>query len=79
MTDNEILDGLKPIFKEVFNRDIDITFETSAKDVKGWDSLMHIALIAAVENKFNVKFKMKEVLSMQNIHDMINIIQKGIK
>lgn len=79
MTDNEILVELKDIFKSVFNREIELTFETSAKDVKGWDSLMHIALIGAVEDRFKMKFKMKEVLSMQNIHDMIVIIQKGIK
>ena len=75
MTREEILNVLKEIFKEVFGEEISITEATSAKDVKGWDSLTHIAIISSVEERFNMKFKMKQVLSMQNIGDMITIIE----
>ena len=75
MTREEILNVLKEIFKEVFGEEIPITEATSAKDVKGWDSLTHIAIISSVEERFNMKFKMKQVLSMQNIGDMITIIE----
>ncbi|MCR4874878.1 MAG: acyl carrier protein [Clostridia bacterium] len=75
MTREEILNELKEIFKEVFGEEIPLTELTSAKDVKGWDSLTHIAIISSVEERFNMKFKMKQVLSMQNIGDMITIIE----
>ncbi len=75
MTREEILNVLKEIFKEVFGEEIPLTELTSAKDVKGWDSLTHIAIISSVEERFNMKFKMKQVLSMQNIGDMITIIE----
>ncbi len=78
MTKEEVLGKLKEIFKDVFDRDIDLTFETTAKDVQGWDSLTHITIISLVEETFSIKFKMKEVISMQNVGDMIDIILRDI-
>lgn len=78
MTKEEVLGKLKEIFKDVFDRDIDLTFKTTAKDVQGWDSLTHITIISLVEETFSIKFKMKEVISMQNVGDMIDIILRDI-
>ena len=78
MTREEILNVLKEIFKETFGEEIPLTESISAKDVKGWDSLTHIAIISSVEERFNMKFKMKEVLAMQNIGDMITIIEGNV-
>jgi acyl carrier protein len=45
-----------------------------AKDVDGWDSLAHMALIVEIENAFQIKFKLKDLNKMKNVGSMIDII-----
>ncbi len=72
----EILSQLQKVFAEVFDDDdIVITEETVADDVDGWDSLNHITLIAEVEDNFDMKFAMKDVIGMKNIGDMVDILE----
>jgi len=67
---------LNKVFKEVFDDEsLKITEKTTAKDVDGWDSLMHITLIAEVEDAFHVKFSMKEVTGMKNVGEMVKLIK----
>ncbi len=40
---------------------------TTAADVPGWDSLGHVALIAAVEHEFGVRFRTLEVLRLRDV------------
>lgn len=80
MTKIDIMKKLNRVFREVFDDEtLKITEKTSAKDVDGWDSLMHITLIAEVEDAFHVKFTMKEVTGMQNVGEMAAIIERKAK
>ena len=51
-----------------------VTEQTSADDIKEWDSLMHITLISAVEDEFKVKFSMQEIMEMKNAGEMAGLI-----
>ena len=46
----------------------------SAQDIENWDSLHHIQLISELERAFGIKFKLREVLSMKNVGDLIDLI-----
>lgn len=75
MNRENIYEKLNGIFREVFdNQDIIVKDETTASDVNGWDSLMHITLIAAVEDEFNIKFAMKDIVEMKNVGALVDII-----
>ena len=75
MSEQEIYERLNEVFRNVFDDDeIEVEAGTTADDIEDWDSLEHINLIAAVENEFAMKFKMKEVSSMKNVGEMIDII-----
>jgi len=77
MNRNEILEKLTDIFRDVFDEeDMTITEETSAKDIEDWDSLMHISLIMAIENTFNMKFAMDEVVNLKNVGGIVDILAK---
>ena len=78
MTRQEIFEKLNEIFSDVFDEDITVTPETTAADVADWDSLTHITLISEVEDAFDMKFSMKDVLGMQNVGEMADIIAKNI-
>lgn len=77
MKRDEIFKNLNEIFRDVFDDDaIEVKEETSAADIEDWDSLTHITLISAVEDEFDVKFSMKDVIGMKNVGEMVNIIME---
>jgi len=79
MNRTEILEKLNEVFHDVFdNNDIVVTEQTNANDIEEWDSLIHITLISAVEDEFDVSFNMKTVVSMKNVGDMIDAIEEQI-
>ena len=77
MNRQEIFEKLNEIFSDVFDEDITVTPETTADDIEDWDSLTHITLISEVEDAFDIKFAMKDVLGMKNVGEMADIIEKN--
>ncbi len=72
---NSINERLNEVFQNVFDDDdITVDRETIADDIEDWDSLEHIRLIGAVEREFGIKFTMKEVSTMKNVGEMMDII-----
>jgi len=75
MKEEEITSKLKSVFQQVLEEnDIIITREMTAQDIEAWDSLRHIQLISEVETAFGIKFKLREVLHMKKVGDLIDLI-----
>lgn len=80
MSREEILNVTRAIFKEVFMEEsLEIKLETTAADIEGWDSLTHIELVSAIENKFSIQFSFREVMHFNSVSDMIDVIQNRMK
>ena len=72
---DDLLERLNQVFQKVFEDDeIELSRQTTAKDIEGWDSLTHVRLVVNVEKVFNVKFRSSEVASLQNVGDLIDLI-----
>lgn len=70
------MERLNEIFQEVFDDDtLQLTHETTANDVEGWDSLSHINLIVAVESAFNIRFSQKELLCLKKVGDLLDLVE----
>lgn len=70
---------LTSIFREVFkDPSLILTPALSADDVERWDSLNHLTLIAMVEEKFGIKFKLKELVNMQHVGDLMTLIDSKL-
>ena len=79
MDRNEIFERLNDVFRDVFDDDtISVSEDTTAADIDGWDSLMLITLISAVEDEFDIKFDMKSVVAMKNVGDMADVIEQEV-
>jgi acyl carrier protein len=70
---------LQSVFRRIFDDDeLVINDETTAVDIDGWDSLMHINLIIAIEKHFAVKFSASELAAMrgtgQNIGNLVGLL-----
>lgn len=75
MEKTEILEKVQEIFRDVLdNEDIVLSNDTIADDIDEWDSLSHIQLIVSIEKAFNIKFTSKEILSWNNVGEMIDCI-----
>jgi acyl carrier protein len=71
-----ILSALTDIFREVFDdAEIRLSPETTADDIDAWDSLSHANLIVTIEERFGIKFVMKELLSFRNVGDLMKSIE----
>ena len=68
---------VQDIFRDVLdNEDILLVDNTTANDVEEWDSLTHIQLIVAIEKHFKIKFTSMEILSWQNVGEMVDCINQ---
>ena len=75
MNNQEITVRLKSVFEKVLEeKNVTITRELAAQDIEKWDSLRHIQLISEVESAFGIKFKLREILHMNNVGDLIDLI-----
>jgi acyl carrier protein len=77
MEEKEILKQVNDIFSALLRKnDLQLTNETTAADVDGWDSLSHMILMSNIEKQFSIKFKLNEIMKFNNIGDMIICIHK---
>lgn len=73
----ENLKKLQDIFRDVFDEEeLEITKETTARDIDDWDSFAQISLIVDIEKEFGVKFNLNEVTELKNVGDMLDLIEK---
>lgn len=80
MSREEIYEQLNEVFRDVFDDDtIEVNDQTTSRDIKDWDSLEHINLIAAIETQFGMKFTMGQVVTMKNVGEMVDIISSQIQ
>jgi long-chain acyl-CoA synthetase len=57
----------------------ELTEHSSTKNVPGWDSLNHLALINRLEQVFKVKFSTSDTMVMNTIHSINNVVTKKLK
>lgn len=71
---------LNEVFRQVFDDDsIQITRTTTADDIDAWDSLTHINLALAVEQKFKIRFALGEMQTLKNVGELIDMVEKKVK
>ena len=75
MERNEIVEKLTAVFQEVFSdSSLVLNDDMTANDVEKWDSLTHMLMISTVEERFGVKFKLKELNKLKKVGDIIAIL-----
>lgn len=63
-----MVDSLIQVFADVLEIDPAVLNDDSSPDnVQGWDSLSAMKLVAAIEEKFNVRLSTREIMKMSTI------------
>jgi acyl carrier protein len=75
MTREDIIREINKIFIDILDNDgIVLDPETTANDVEGWDSLTHVQIMVAIENRFKIRFKSAEIQSFDNVGELADAI-----
>ena len=76
MGSNDVYGQLTEIFREVFDDDsIVLTPQTTAADIRDWDSAAHVNLVVAIESRLKIRFKTFELESLHNVGHLADLIQ----
>lgn len=56
--------------------DFDFHDSTTAAEVAGWDSLTHVAILAAVEKAYGVRFRSMEVVRLKSVGELQALVDR---
>lgn len=65
------LEALERVFRDVFgSEEIVLNDNTTAADIAAWDSLGHINLMFALEERFGVQFEANQLAEFANVGEL---------
>jgi acyl carrier protein len=68
----EVMGG---VFEEVLGRPVQLRPETTAGDVEGWDSVVHVMLILATERRYGIRFESSEIANAANVGEFVELVE----
>lgn len=72
---NFTMDDYRDVFSNIFSGSRENVEEAEYKQTEGWDSVGHMSLIAAVEQKFGISLKPEDFLHFHSYQKGIEILQ----
>jgi acyl carrier protein len=60
------------------HQNFEIRDDLIAAEVEGWDSLNHMVIISEIEEKFDIKFKLRDLNKLKNMGSLIELIQSKL-
>ena len=79
MKDNEKIDVIQSIFRDVLsNKNIIISRNSTPEDIEGWDSLVNINIVVALEEHFKIKFSLDEITNINSVEDIVKMIESHL-
>ncbi len=80
MTSAEIYTQVREIIADVLDKpDLQLSSDTTAEEVEGWDSFNHINIVVAVEAHFGIKINTAEIEELRNVGELINLVEKKLQ
>ena len=75
MKESELLEEIK----ETLQRDEDLTLDMKLEDLKEWNSLANISIIALFDQLFEVVVAADELLKCQTINDLLQLVSDKLE
>ncbi|CAL9658064.1 acyl carrier protein [Saccharothrix sp. NPDC042600] len=67
---------LRTVFVEALQLDDDVDVENlKYRDIDAWDSVGHMALVAAIEDEFDVQFETEQVIDMSSFKVAVDMLR----
>ena len=75
-----MLEELQKIFSEVLEINPTLVTEGSTiENLDGWDSMKHLEIVIAIENKYSINFEPHEVILLNSIERIMTAIKQKRK
>jgi acyl carrier protein len=72
-----IFEQVRSVASDIFGIPADgITAESSPETVENWDSMQHLNLVLAIEEKFGVQLDPEDIEKMKNIGAVAALVEK---
>jgi acyl carrier protein len=73
---DNLLSRINDVFRTVFDDDeLNVTRETTAQDIEGWDSMMQVTLVVNFEKTFKVRLSAAEISSLKKVGDLEDLLR----
>jgi acyl carrier protein len=80
MSENHIMPELAEIIRDLLEEpELVVLPETSAANVPSWDSMKHILILMAAQEKFGVQLTTREMDGLRNVGDLAAAITRHLK
>lgn len=76
MEREEVRKLLSGIFEVVLNQPVELTDDMTTDDIDNWDLLTNMTIISEIERQWGIKFKLRDIIRMKNVGDIIDTIIK---
>ena len=68
---------VRSVASDIFGVPVDkITAESSPQTIDNWDSMQHLNLVLAIEEKFGVQLDPEDIEQMKNIGAVATLVEK---
>jgi acyl carrier protein len=75
-----IIKDMQPIFRDVLDLpDLQLTRQSNASNVEGWDSLSHVNLVMGIEKRYKIKIALGELQDLKNVGEMADLIHRKLQ
>lgn len=72
-----MIEDLRHLFEDVLRRPMPPLERSTRFDaLPGWDSVAHLALLLAVEQRFHIAFTSAQMVAMQTVGDMLTHLER---
>jgi acyl carrier protein len=76
---DRILEVLAQVLRNVFKRDdIAVHPGLTAADVVGWDSMKHVEIILALQERFGIRIRTRDVAEVWDVGGLVAVVQQKL-
>lgn len=80
MIDDEIYAFLQTVLQEVFpGVEVAVGPALTAQDVVGWDSFKQVEITLALEEKYGIRIRTRELNNVANVGDLVKLVGQKIE
>ena len=74
MDEAVLYQDLTKIFDGIFKHPVELRPESTAYDIPGWDSFKQVRIILAVEERYGIKFHIREINALNTVGDLVQVV-----
>jgi acyl carrier protein len=75
-----LLARVQRAFRSAFDLDPhSVTVETQPTDIPRWDSLGHATLAYSLEQEFDIRFDIDELMELENVREILRVVRRKLE